>query len=66
MQQLLFSFWDKVLQKYLKSCSPKMILAHSSNLFSSILNEISNEKNVTVHFLHEKYVDENILKITFS
>ncbi len=32
----------------------------NKNLFSSILNEISNEKNVTVHFLHEKYVNENI------
>ena len=28
--------------------------------FSSILNDISKEQNVQVHFLHDKYTNENI------
>lgn len=32
----------------------------NKNLFSSILNDISKEQNVQVHFLHDKYTNENI------
>lgn len=32
----------------------------NKNLFSSILNDVSKEQNVEVHFLHDKYINENI------